>query len=343
MSSKSKGSKANKPEWIQIVSKYQKPHTWKSVWQIINTTLPYLVLWYLMYRSLAVSYWITLGLAVITAGLHARVFIIQHDCGHNSFFKSRKANNIIGAIFGVVTLTPYAYWRKTHAMHHATSGDLDFRGPGDIDTLTVQEYLDLDWKGRLRYRLFRNPIVMFVIGPTLMFALFHRIPVKTPRAWKRERRSVYLTNLGIAAVVVAMGLLVGFKEFFLVQGPVIVFASTIGVWLFYVQHQFEDTYWRRHPKWDYKTAALQGSSYFKLPAVLQWFSGNIGFHHIHHLSPLIPNYKLQEAFEENEMFQEVETVTIFSSFKTIFLNLWDEESKRLVSFAHLKKMKANTA
>ena len=327
-----------KSDWIEIVKRYQKPHIGKSTWQIINSLVPFLIIWVLMYFSLRVSYWLTLGLAIINAGFMVRIFIIQHDCGHNSFYNSTKTNNIVGSIFGIITLTPYYHWRKAHAIHHATSGDLDFRGIGDVETITVNEYMALNNWGKIKYRFFRHPFTTFIIGPAFVFLFMHRFPVKTKKTDKKERASVHWTNLALLSITVGMGLLVGFKEFFIIQLPISLIGSMAGVYLFYVQHQFEDTYWRWHNNWDYEKAALEGCSYFKLPKVLQWFSGNIGFHHIHHLSPKIPNYLLEKAYEENNLFQNVETLTMISSVKTIFLDLWDEERNKLISFWEYRRL-----
>jgi omega-6 fatty acid desaturase (delta-12 desaturase) len=261
-----------------------------------------------------------------------RIFIIQHDCGHGSFFKSRKANNYLGSICGVLTLTPYYYWRKTHAIHHATTGNLTERGLSDIYTMTVKEYLQQPLWRRIAYRLYRHPLIMFVFTPSFLFLVLYRFYHPNSKSWKRERASVLETDLAILAVVIALGLTLGFKPFLLVQLPIIILAATFGTWLFFVQHQFEDTYWAKEGEWDYTQAALHGSSYYKLPRVLQWFTGNIGFHHIHHLSPRIPNYLLQKCHEENPVLQQVVVLTLWSSIKTIFLSLWDEDQGRLVSF-----------
>lgn len=321
-----------RPEWIAIVKKYQTPDHWRSTWQVLNSLVPFIALWVLMYFSLRVSYLITLALAVVNAGFFVRLFIIQHDCGHGSFYRSRKANDTLGSFLGVLTLTPYFHWRKHHAVHHATSGDLDFRGIGDIDVVTVSEYQAMSRMERFKYRFYRHPITLFVIGPIFIFFFAHRVPYNTKKTEKKERASVYWTNLGLAAIFIGFGLWIGFKTFFMLYLPVTVLSTMLGVYLFYVQHQFEDTYWRRHSHWDYKSAALQGCTYFKLPKLLQWFSGNIGFHHVHHLSPLIPNYMLEKAHTENELFQNVETLTLATSIRTVFLNLWDEQLDRLISF-----------
>ncbi len=325
-------------EWLPIVKKYQNPNVWKSTWQVINSLVPFLALWVLMYYSLRISYVLTLALAVVNAGFVVRIFIIQHDCGHGSFYKSKKANNLIGSIFGVLTLTPYYHWRKKHAKHHANSGDLDFRGFGDVDTKTVAEYKAMSRWERFKYRFYRNPFVMFVLGPFFVFVIENRLPLKIKKSEKKERASVHLTNLALAILILGIGSWIGFKEFFLIQTPISLIAATVGVFLFYFQHQFEDTYWRWHEDWDYQVAALEGSSYFKLPKVLQWFTGNIGFHHVHHLSPLIPNYLLERAHNENPIFHDVETLNPVSCIKMIFLDLWDEERNKLISFRQYRKL-----
>lgn len=328
-------STAAVPHWQDLVKKYQFPDRWQSIWQIINSFVPFFLLYYLMYRSLSFSYGLVLLLALPAAGLLMRIFIIQHDCGHGSFFRSSRASEVVGTICGVLTLTPYHQWRHEHAIHHASSGDLDRRGVGDVTTLTVKEYLALSRWGRFRYRFYRHPITLFVIGPVYIFMLKHRFV--GPASRRRERNSVYLTNALMLAVFLALGLTIGFKNFVLIWLPVQLISGVMGVWLFYVQHQYEDTYWRSGDEWDYATAAVMGSSYYKLPRVLQWFSGNIGFHHIHHLSPKIPNYKLQRCHEETPLFQSSTVLRFRESLKSLSLRLWDEERQRLIGFQHLKK------
>jgi len=315
------------------VAKYQTADGWKSLRQVANTFIPYFVLWYVMYRSLEVSYWLTLALAPLAGGFLVRIFIIFHDCGHESFFNSARANHILGSIAGVLAFTPYYAWRHAHAVHHATAGNLDRRGVGDVLTLTVKEYQQRSWWGRLAYRVYRNPLVMLLIGSQIVFLIVHRIPPRAAK--KRERNSVHWTNLALLIQIVGLSLLIGFDKFVLVQLPLNVIAGIVGVWMFYVQHQFEGTYWTRQPQWDYVTAALRGSSYYKLPKVLQWFTGNIGLHHLHHLSPRIPNYNLQPCLDANPPFQQVDALTLRASFKSMFLKLWDEEQGRLVGFKHL--------
>ncbi len=320
--------------WRTLVAPYQTPDVWRSVWQIVNTLVPFFALWYLMYRSLDVSYWLTLALVPLTCGFMTRVFIILHDCGHGSFFKSPRANHFVGTICGILTNTPYHQWTREHAIHHASSGDLNRRGVGDVNTLTVNEYLALSKFNRLRYRLYRNPLVTFGIGPHYIFLLWHRFTGK--HSGTRERNNLWLTNVALFAIWGAAIYGLGLKTFLLLWAPVQLVTGFWGVWLFYVQHQYEQTYWQRGKDWDYATAALQGSSFYKLPRILQWFSGNIGFHHIHHLSPKIPNYKLQACHEENPLFQQSPTLTFWGSLKCASLKLWDEDSQRLVGWSHLK-------
>lgn len=323
--------------WKNLVAKYQTADTWKSIWQLGNSFIPFFILWYLMFLSLGVGYWLTLILSLPTAGFLVRQFIIQHDCGHGSFFKSRKANDWVGMACSLFTWTPYYYWQKSHAIHHANAGNLEHRGIGDIYTMTVDEYLQQSRWGRLKYRLYRNPFILFVLVPTLLFVLFYRFPSSQAKAMKRVRSSIYWTNLAIALLVGGLIWLIGVKAFLLVHAPVIIIAASAGTWLFFVQHQFEDTYWASDDNWNYTLAALQGSSYYKLPKLLQWFTGNIGFHHIHHLSPRIPNYLLEQCHDENPMFQEIVILTLGSSLKSIRLSLWDEEEKKLIGFRQLKQ------
>jgi len=324
-------------DWKRIVAKYQKPSAPRALWQIANTLGPLAFLWYVMYHALAVSWWLTAPLAVLAGAFLVRVFIIFHDCGHGSFFKSRAANDFWGFICGMLTLTPYYHWRWEHSLHHATSGDLDRRGTGDVWTMTVQEYLESSrWK-RFAYRLARNPIILFVIAPFYLFVIRNRLPVA--RANRRERHSVYWMNLAILGVGAAMTAIFGLKAYLLVELTIVMVAGSAGVWLFYVQHQFEGVYWERRDEWDYAAAALQGSSFYKLPRVLQWFSGNIGFHHIHHLSPRIPNYNLEKCHNANPLFQQVKPITLFSSFKSFTFRLWDEQRRKLVGYRHLRNLR----
>lgn len=325
-------SKAKHLPWRQAVAGFQQSDWRISVWQLINSIGPYFILWYLAYRSLGVSYWLTLLFAVGAALFVLRIFIIFHDAGHGSFFKSRKANDITGIITGIMTFTPYYAWRHSHAIHHATAGDLDHRGVGDVWTLTYDEYHTLPLWQRALYRVYRNPFVIFVIGPTIDFVVLQRIPRMNAAAKRREKNSIYVTNLALLTIAVVMSLLIGLKAYILVQLPIIAVASSLGVWLFYVQHQYENVYWERHENWDFATAALFGSSFYKLPKLLQWFTGNIGFHHIHHLSPRIPNYKLETCHEQNPVFQQVEPLTLRTSLKSLRIRLWDEDRHRVIGY-----------
>ncbi len=326
--------------WRKLVAQYQQPDLRTSVWQVINSFGGLIVSLLFMYFSLRIGYWLTLLLALPAAGFLVRIFIIQHDCGHGSFFKSRRANDVIGTLCGYLTLIPYKFWRKSHAVHHAHHAELEERGIGDIWTMTVGEYIAASWWKRTAYRFFRHPLFLFGIAPTINFVLLSRLPVGGEDSWHNgEKASVWWTNCVIASWVVITGLLLGFGTVTMIYFPIVVVASAVGTWLFYVQHQFERTYWEHSPEWDYTLAALEGSSYFELPRVLQWFTGNIGFHHIHHLSPRIPNYNLQKCHEQNPTFQRVVRLTIASSLQTIWLVLWDEEHKRLVTFREALKAK----
>jgi omega-6 fatty acid desaturase (delta-12 desaturase) len=321
--------------WIEIIKKYNRPDLLRSLWQIVNSLVPYVIMWYLMYRSLEISYWLTLGLAVIASGFLVRIFIIFHDCGHGSFFRSGRANRIIGTIFGSLVFTPYEYWTNDHARHHQTVGNLDKRGHGDVWTATTEEYLGMTDRQRFIYRLYRHPLMLFLIGPFFFFVFFYRIPRR--KMSRAERRGIHITNLILAVYITSLVLLMGWKAFLLIQLPVIYIATAAGVWLFYVQHQFEEVIWSRQPEWDYQRMAMEGSSFLKFPKILQWFSGNIGFHHIHHLSPKIPNYNLEKCHRENEMFNQIKPVTFVPSLRTIRLRLWDEKEGKLISFKQFRK------
>jgi omega-6 fatty acid desaturase (delta-12 desaturase) len=327
----------NHSGWKAIVAKYQKPAAWRGIWQLVNTLVPYAGLWVLMYFTRGVSYWLTIPLAILAGGFLVRLFIIFHDCGHGSFFKSRVANDIVGTIMGVLTFTPYYHWRWEHSIHHSTSGDLDRRGTGDVWTLTVQEYLEASrWK-RFAYRLARNPVILFIIAPSFLFLIRERFP--SSKAPLRERLSVYINNAGILLVAAGMSRIFGLEAYVLLQVIPVMVAGSAGVWLFYVQHQFEGVYWERRENWDYVTAALKGSSFYKLPKILQWFSGNIGFHHIHHLSPRIPNYHLEECHKAEPLFQTVKPVTLLSSLKSFTFRLWDEQRQKLIGYRALRAIR----
>ena len=323
--------------WKEIVLKYQKPSLVRAIWQIVNTIVPLAGVWYLMYLALPVSWWLVVPLAMLAGGLLVRVFIIFHDCGHGSYFKSRAANDAVGFIAGILTFTPYYHWRWEHAIHHSSSGDLDKRGTGDVWTMTVQEYLESSrWK-KFAYRLARNPFILFVIAPLFLFAIRQRFP--SAKASQRERHSVYAMNAAILGMAVVLSLIFGLEAFLLIQLIILMVAGGAGVWMFYVQHQFEDVYWERGEEWSYVSAALEGSSFYKLPRILQWFTGNIGFHHIHHLSPRIPNYNLEKCHQADTLFQQVKPITLFSSLKSATYRLWDEKNKKLVGYGQLRQLR----
>jgi len=317
--------------WMQIVSGYNFSDSSKSWWQVINSVLPYMLLWLAMVWSLNISYFLTLFLSVFAAGFLIRNFIIFHDCVHGSFFRSQLLNRVLGIILGILTFTPFHKWRHEHIEHHATVGNLDKRGIGDVKTLTVDEFLAGSRWSRFKYRLYRYPVFLFGIAPFLVFVLKNRLPGKFMNL--RQHIYLHLTNLGIIAVMAITMWVIGWKAYLLIQLPVLYIAAVHGVWLFYVQHQYENVVWTRSKDWNYKNIALEGSSYFKLPGILQWFTGNIGFHHIHHLSPKIPNYKLPVCFRENPIFQDIKPITLFSSIRSLKLRLWDEKRKKLIGFS----------
>ncbi len=304
---------------------------------MINTFVPFFATLYLMYLSLSQPYWVTLGLGVLAAGFVARIFIFQHDCGHGSFFVSRKLNERVGYFCSLFTMVPFYYWRRQHALHHAGSGNLDRRGHGDMDVYTVKEYLALTKAQRIYYRLYRNPIVFLLFGPLALFLKINRVCSDPLQYNKRDQRNIWITNLTIAATFIVLGFFIGFGALAKIAVPVLFLASSVGIWLFYIQHQFEHTYWRPDGEWNYLDSAMQGSSFYKLPRILHWFTGNIGYHHIHHLESRIPNYHLAQCFYENPEFQKVYTVTLLSSLKTMFLSVWDEQERRLISFRELKR------
>ncbi|MDN4072886.1 fatty acid desaturase [Fictibacillus terranigra] len=320
------------------VAPYEKPNTKNSVAQLINTLVPFFLLWYLAYESLSISYFIALPLTIIGAGFLTRIFIIFHDCCHHSFFKNRKANKIVGTITGILTLFPYHQWQHEHNIHHATSSNLNKRGTGDIWILTVDEYLAASFWTRIAYRLYRNPIIMFGLGPIYVFLISNRFNRKGARS--KERINLYITNLSIAALAALLCSTIGWEAFLLVQGPIFFVSGVAGIWLFYVQHQFEDSYFEKDEDWDYVKAAMDGSSYYKLPKVLQWLTGNIGFHHIHHLSPRVPNYHLEDVHNIDSTFQNVQTITLTSSVRSLGFRLWDEESRTFVSFKGIQRIEA---
>jgi omega-6 fatty acid desaturase (delta-12 desaturase) len=319
--------------WQKLLGRYREPSFARSLFELTVTALPFAALWCLMWLSLGHAYWLCLLLAVPAAGFLVRLFMIQHDCGHGSFFRRRRANDWLGRMIGVLTLTSYDHWRQQHAVHHATSGNLDRRGVGDVDTLTVAEFRRLPtWRRRLAYRLTRSPLAVLGVGPICIFVLKHRLPASPATAGRDAWSSVLATNLAIAGVVVAMAALVGWRDFLLVQAPITWLASSIGVWLFYVQHQHEHAYWERDAGWSFQAGAMEGSSHLDLPPVLRWFTANIGVHHVHHLSSRIPSYRLSAVLRDHPELRETNRLTLRHSLQCFRLALWDEDAKRLVSF-----------
>jgi len=326
-----------RPEWMEIISRYNKPDPLKSWWQIINSVGSYLILWFLMVKSLEISYWLTLLISVFAAGFLVRIFIIFHDCGHGSFFRSKRMNTVVGIITGLFVFTPYHRWHRDHHIHHQTVGNLDKRGTGDVKTLTVEEYQNLSGWQRFGYRLYRNPVFLFGIAPILLFGVLYRF-TKKYMSW-RERLYILLTNLALAGAIALVIWAIGWKAYLLIQLPVLYIATVHGVWLFYVQHQFRHVLWTDSGNWDYMTVALKGSSLFKLPAVLNWFTGSIGYHHIHHLSPGIPNYNLKRCHLENSIFRQIKPITFMSAFESLLLRLWDEKRGMLITFRERRNAK----
>lgn len=320
----------NEADWRKVVSNYNFPNRSKSIWQLLNSIVPFVAIWILMVYSLEWSYWITLGLAVLATGFMVRIFIIFHDCGHKSFFKSTRWNEWVGFFTGLFSFTPYHKWHRSHNKHHATVGNLDKRGSGDVLTMTVDEYENASKGRRLFYRLYRNPLIMLGIGAPYIFILQNRVYPRN--AQPREKKNVILTNLALLIIGTGISLIIGFKAFVLIEFPIIFLSSIAGTWLFYVQHQFEDVHWYRSDEWEYETIALKGSSFYKLPRLLQWFTGNIGYHHVHHLSSRIPNYKLEQCHLENTLFHKIKPISLVESRKSLRLRLWDEKNGKLVGF-----------
>ena len=320
--------------WKSAVARYAAPSLSRTVLDIVTSVVPYLMLLIAMYVLLEVSVVLALCLAPLAAGFLLRTFVVFHDCTHGSLFETKAANRRLGTFLGLLMYTPFESWRHSHAVHHATSGDLDRRGVGDVPTLTVAEYNARTPRGRVAYRLFRNPLVMFGLGPILTVVIMPRLVPKDARP--RLRRSIIRTNVAIAVIVAGLCLLMGWWQYLIVQWPVAWLAASAGIFLFYVQHQFEDVYWENSDNWDYADAAIRGSSFLKLPPVLRYFTGNIGFHHVHHLSARIPNYNLRRAHEDLEVFRGVPTLTIADGARATRLKLWDEQRGRLVTFAEAR-------
>ncbi len=328
--------------WTSILARYRGPNDFRSAVEIAITFVPLASLWALAWAMLYFGFWwLSLALTVPAAGFLVRLFMIQHDCGHGAFFGHRLANDWVGRVIGVLTLTPYDFWRRTHAVHHASSGHLERRGMGDVDTLTVQEYLALSFWGRLRYRAYRHPLVMFGIGPAYLFILQYRLPVGLLRNGWRPWLSTMATNAAIAAIAATLMWRIGVWPFLLVHLPIALLAGSVGVWLFYVQHQFESTFWAHEGRWSFEEAALHGSSYYDLPAVLRWFTANIGVHHVHHLSSRIPYYRLPRVLKDHPELRGVSRLTLLQSFRCVRLVLWDESRQRLVSFREIREASAN--
>ncbi|NVO54205.1 fatty acid desaturase [Rhodobacteraceae bacterium B1Z28] len=324
-------------EWVTILSKYREPNQLRSAFELGVSVAPFLLLWGLAWASLSVSYWLALAISVLNAAFLLRLFAIQHDCGHGAFFKNRALSDWVGRAIGVVTLTPYDVWRRTHSTHHNSAGNLDKRGMGDIHTLTVAEYNALTPVNRLRYRLYRHPLTLFGFGPGYLFLFQNRLPLGLTgnlRFWI----SAMGTNAAIFFVLFAICYFGGLMPVLLIFLPSTLIAATAGVWLFYVQHQFEDTHWNSDEDWQLHEAALHGSSYYKLPAVLQWFSANIGIHHVHHLYSRIPFYRLTEVLRDHTELADSNQMTIRESFANARLHLWDEQGKRLLSFAEARAL-----
>jgi omega-6 fatty acid desaturase (delta-12 desaturase) len=330
-------------QWVMALAPYREPSLARSVVELVVTVVPFVALWLLMLLSLSYSFWLCLLLAVPAAGFLVRLFMIQHDCGHGSFFRRRIANDWLGRVLGVLTLTPYGYWRRTHAMHHATSGHLGRRGTGDVNTLTVREYQSRPAWRRALYRLTRHPIVVLGVGPFYLFVLQHRLPFRLMRAGREPWLSVMSTNLAIAVVIGILVALLGVRDFLLVQTPITLLASSAGVWLFYVQHQFEHTYWAWDADWNLHTGALHGSSHYDLPPVLRWFTANIGIHHVHHLCSRIPSYRLGDALRDHPELRAVSRLTLMESFRCLHLALWDEDQCRLVGFRAARSLERGHA
>lgn len=324
-------------DWVKVLAQYRDPSTRRSLTELAVTFGPFVALWALAWAALAISPWLTVGLSVLNAGFLLRLFTIQHDCGHGSFFASRRANDWTGRIIGVLTVTPYDVWRRTHAIHHGSAGNLDRRGIGDIVTLTVDQYRALGPLGRLQYRLYRHPVTLFVLAPSYLFLLQNRLPIGLTDQ-RRYWISAMGTNLSILSALAAIWWFGGWAPILLIFLPSTVLAATAGMWLFYVQHQFECTTWEFEDDWQLHDAALYGSSYYVLPPVLQWLSANIGIHHVHHLYSRIPFYRLPEVLRDHRELDAINRMTVRDSLKSARLNLWDERGKRLLSFAQARKI-----
>ena len=319
--------------WPQILAQYRGSSLARSMAELALTTLPLIALWTASWLMYSQGYWwASLLIAIPAGGFLVRLFMIQHDCGHGAFFNDKKANDWVGRIIGVLTLTPYDFWRRTHAVHHSTCGNLDGRGMGDVTMLTVREYFALSRWGRLKYQIYRNPLALFGLGPAYLFFLQHRLPIGMMRSGWKPWISTQSTNVTIALILGALIWLMGLSAFLLVHLPIMLIAASVGVWLFYVQHQFENTHWRAGRSWDFHEAALRGSSHYDLPSVLRWFTANIGIHHVHHLSSRIPYYRLPRVLKCHPDLYQIGRLTLRESLESVRLALWDERRRRLVSF-----------
>jgi omega-6 fatty acid desaturase (delta-12 desaturase) len=325
---------------LKEISAFRQPRQARSLVELGITAGPFIALWLLTWAALDAGYALGLLLAVPAGAFLLRLFLIQHDCGHGAFFKHQASNDWVGRILGVLTFTPYDYWRRSHAIHHASTGNLDARGVGDVDTLTVAEFRALSPTRRFLYRLYRHPLVLFGLGPAYLFLLRHRLPIGMMKKGWRPWISALGTNASIAIVSGALIWAMGFKLFLLVHLPITLIAASLGVWFFYVQHQFERTHWERGEDWSFHAAALHGSSHYHLPAILRWFSANIGIHHVHHLASRIPFYRLPEVLRNVPGLAEISRVTLRESFSAVRLVLWDEQKQRLVSFAEARAVQA---
>lgn len=323
-------------ELRKAVKPFEQHQMKTSIFQLFNTLVPFILLWFLAYKALAISPFLTVAIAIIASGFVIRIFIIFHDCTHYSFFRNNKLNRGVGTILGIVTLFPFSKWQREHSIHHATSSNLDKRGTGDVWVMTVNEYVEATPWMRLVYRVYRHPIVLFGFGPFYLYLVANRMNRKDARL--KERLNTYLTNASIVIIYAGLIFLVGIKAFLLIQLPILFIAGSLGIWLFYVQHQFEDSYFEEENKWSFVKAAVDGSSYYKLPAVLQWVTGNIGYHHVHHLSPNVPNYRLAEAHENTPPLHQATTITLRTSLKSIKFRLFDEKKKDFVTFKDVKPL-----
>ncbi|MEE6451017.1 fatty acid desaturase [Gottfriedia acidiceleris] len=329
-------SKENQKNLRKQIIPYEKSNLKASIWQMINTFIPFIFLWYLAYKSMSISVVLTIFIDIVAALFLIRIFIIFHDCCHQSFFKNKTANKVLGTITGVVTLFPFSQWKHSHSIHHATSGNLDKRGIGDMWVLTVEEYVAAPIWTKIQYRLYRNPLIMFGLGPIYIVLISNRFNTKNAKI--KERLNTYLTNILIVGVSALFCYTIGWENYLLVEGPIFFISAVLGIWLFYVQHQFEDTYFEEDANWEYVKAAVEGSSFYKLPKLLQWITGNIGYHHVHHLSPRVPNYNLESVHNNTLPLQNVPTITLKTSLTSLKFRLWDEETKQFVGFKDIKSI-----